>query len=164
MVIQPRTWGFLCTTAHPMGCAANVKDQIRYARMSQTAATAPRRVLVIGASSGYGLAARITSAFAYGAATVGLFQEKPARRRKTASAGWYNAAAFEQYTHAAGLRSLSINGDAFAHATKQRTLEAIGQSLDGPIDLVIYSLAAPARTLPDSGETLYTAVKPIGGE
>ena len=147
-----------------MGCAANVKDQIRYARMSQTAATAPRRVLVIGASSGYGLAARITAAFAYGAATVGVFQEKPARRRKTASAGWYNAAAFDECAHAAGLHSLSINADAFAHTTKQRAMDAIDQAVGGPIDLVIYSLAAPARTLPDSGDTLYTAVKPIGGE
>lgn len=154
----------MCTTAHPLGCAANVKDQILHVQTAAAQSTGPRHVLVIGASSGYGLAARITAAFGHGAATVGVFNEKPARRKKTASAGWYNAAAFDAQARATGLQSLSINGDAFADATRHRTIELIKRQLGGPIDLIIYSLAAPAKTLPNSGETVYTAVKPIGSE
>ncbi len=119
-------------------------------------------MLVIGASSGYGLAARITAAFGWGAATLGVFREKPARRRKTATAGWYNAAAFQR--EAAGLAAPqpSLNADAFADGTRARTIEFIRDELGGPVDLVIYSLAAPARTLPDSGETVQAVIKPVG--
>ncbi|HEX7342001.1 MAG TPA: enoyl-ACP reductase FabV [Rhodanobacteraceae bacterium] len=162
MIIEPRTWGFLCTTAHPAGCAGNVREQIAATRRHGLRHDGPRRVLVIGASSGYGLAARITAAFGFGAATLGVFREKPDTARKPGSAGFYHAAAFEQQASAAGLVNVSLNADAFADATKARAIELVRDDLGGPIDLVIYSLAAPMRTLPDSGITVHTAIKPIG--
>ncbi len=162
MVIQPRTWGFICTTAHPAGCAANVREQIARARAGGGRRDGPRRVLVVGASTGYGLAARIQAAFGFGAATLGVFLEKPATARKSASAGWYNTAAFEDAARQAGLASVSLNADAFAHATRERAIELIERELGGPVDLVIYSLAAPARRLPDSGDTVRTTLRPIG--
>lgn len=162
MIIKPRTMGFICTTAHPQGCAANVREQIAQVRNTGVRTDGPRRVLVIGASTGYGLAARITAAFGFGAATLGVFLEKPARRNKTATAGWYNAAAFEDEAARAGLTSVSLNADAFAHATRERAMELIEKELGGPVDLVIYSLASPVRTMPDSGETVRSALKPVG--
>lgn len=162
MIIEPRTWGFICTTAHPAGCAANVREQIAATRQLGQRADGPRRVLVIGASTGYGLAARITAAFGFGAATLGVFLEKPGKARKPASPGWYNSAAFEDEARAAGLISVSLNADAFADATRTRAAELIRSELGGPVDLVIYSLAAPQRRLPDSGETARTALAPIG--
>lgn len=162
MIIQPRTWGFICTTAHPAGCAANIRDQIAHVRHDGLRSDGPKRVLVIGASTGYGLAARISAAFGFGAATLGVFLEKPARGRKTASAGWYNSAAFEEEARQAGLTSVSLNADAFAHATRKQTIELIHSRLGGPVDLVIYSLAAPVRRLPDTGDTAHTALRPIG--
>lgn len=162
MVIQPRTWGFICTTAHPEGCAANVREQIARVRDAGVRDDGPRRVLVIGASTGYGLAARISAAFGFGAATLGVFLEKPPKARKTASAGWYNAAAFEAEARRAGLTSVSLQADAFAHATRARAIELIATELGGSVDLVIYSLAAPVRQLPDSGETVRTALRPVG--
>ncbi|HEX7339146.1 MAG TPA: enoyl-ACP reductase FabV [Rhodanobacteraceae bacterium] len=161
MIIEPRIWGFICTTAHPAGCAANVRDAIARTRALGTRDDGPQRVLVIGASSGYGLAARITSAFGFGAATLGVFREKPPKARKSGSAGWYNAAAFEQAARAAGLPAVSLEADAFAPATKARAIELIKHELGGPVDLVVYSLAAPARTLAD-GSTAHTVLKPIG--
>ncbi len=162
MIIQPRTWGFICTSAHPAGCAANVRDQVAHARRAGVRSDGPRRVLVVGASTGYGLAARIAAAFGFGAATLGVFLEKPAKGRKTASAGWYNAAAFEREAREAGLTSVSLNADAFAHATRRRVIELIASQLGGPVDLVVYSLAAPLRRLPDSGEVVRSALRPIG--
>lgn len=162
MIIQPRTWGFVCTTAHPAGCAANVREAIAATERLGRRDDGPRRVLVIGASSGYGLAARIAAAFGFGAATLGVFREKPARARKPGSAGWYHAAALQQALHGAGLAGASLQGDAFAHATKAQAIDLIRRELGGPVDLVIHSLAAPARTLPDSGETVRTVLKPIG--
>lgn len=162
MIIQPKTWGFVCTTAHPAGCAANVGDQIAHVRAAGGTKDGPRRVLVIGASTGYGLAARIQAAFGHGAATLGVMLEKPPRGRKTASAGWYNSAAFEDRARQAGLSSVSLNADAFAHETRQRAIDLIGTALGGPVDLVIYSLASPVRRMPDSGETVRTALRPIG--
>lgn len=162
MIIEPNIWGFLCTTAHPLGCAANVADQIRVTQTRSAQAPGPKRALVIGASTGYGLAARITAAFGYGAATLGVFSEKQARRRRPASAGWYNAAAFEQQANAAGLTNLSINGDAFSKAVREQAIDLIRTDLGGSVDLVVYSLAAPARRLPDSGDVVHTAIKPIG--
>lgn len=162
MIIQPRTWGFICTTAHPAGCAANVRDQIAHVRAAAPHPAGPRRVLVVGASTGYGLAARIQAAFGHGAATLGVFLEKPGKARKPGSAGWYNAAAFEDEARRAGLASVSLNADAFAHATRQRAIELIASELGGPVDLVIYSLASPVRRLPDSGETVRTALRPVG--
>lgn len=162
MIIQPRTWGFVCTNAHPSGCAANVREAIAETRRHGVRADGPRRVLVIGASSGYGLAARITAAFGFGAATLGVFREKPPRARKTGSAGWYHAAALHNALHEAGLKGASLQADAFSHAAKAQAIDLIRRELGGPVDLVIHSLAAPARTLPDSGETVRTVLKPIG--
>lgn len=164
MVIKPKTWGFLCTTAHPQGCQNNVREQIRATRALGTQPGGPKRVLVIGASTGYGLAARVTAAFGCGAATVGVFSEKRARGVKTASAGWYNAAAFEKCAAEAGLQSLSVNGDAFSPAARETTIDAIKRKLGGPVDLVLYSLAAPNRRLGQSGEVVHTALKPIGSK
>ncbi|HET6725700.1 MAG TPA: enoyl-ACP reductase FabV [Gammaproteobacteria bacterium] len=162
MIIKPKVWGFICTNAHPQGCEANVRDQIDTTRALGVRADGPKRVLVIGASTGYGLAARIAAAFGFGAATLGVFLEKPARGARTGSAGWYNAAAFDKLARDAGLKSVSINGDAFSNEARDAAIGAITEDLGGPVDLVIYSLAAPMRRLPDSGETVRTALKPIG--
>lgn len=160
MIIEPRIRGFICMTAHPGGCAAHVAEQIDYVRSRPTVA-GPRRVLVIGASTGYGLASRITAAFAGNAATVGVFFERPAARRRTASAGWYNSAAFEQQAAAAGLGAWSVNGDAFSNEVREQTLNLVAERL-GQVDLVIYSLASPRRIHPDTGATFNSVLKPIG--
>lgn len=162
MVIHPRTWGFICTTAHPLGCEKNVLDRIEVTRKLGPRNDGPKRVLVIGASTGYGLAARITAAFGFGAATLGVFFEKPGKGKKTATAGWYNSAAFDRAAKNAGLTSLSINADAFSDATRDRVIGAIREKMAGPTDLVIYSLASPVRRLPDTGERVRTALRPIG--
>ena len=160
MIIKPRVRGFMCITAHPAGCAANVKDQIHYIQ-SLPPIEGPKRVLVIGSSTGYGLAARIAAAFGGGAATLGVFFEKPGNEKKTATAGWYNSAAFHASAKGAGLYAKSINGDAFSDSVKQRAIEAIQADL-GQVDLVIYSLAAPRREHPKSGEVFQSTLKPIG--
>jgi len=161
MVISPRVKGFICTTAHPVGCAANVQQQIEFVQQQGSIADAPKRVLVIGASTGYGLASRITAAFGGGASTIGIFFEKPAQGKRTASAGWYNAAAFQQAADAAGLYSANINGDAFSHEIKAKAIELIKQDL-GQVDLVVYSLASPRRQHPDTGVLHSSTLKPIG--
>ena len=161
MVIQPKIRGFICTNAHPVGCAAHVQEQIDYVKSQQQAEQQPKNVLVIGASTGYGLASRITAAFGCGAKTLGVFFEKPPTEKKTASAGWYNTAAFQQAADDAGLWSKNINGDAFSHEIKAKTIELIKEEL-GQIDLVIYSLASPRRTDPDTGEVYSSTLKPIG--
>ncbi len=161
MVIKPKVRGFICTNAHPVGCAASVKEQIEYVKQQGELTIKPKNVLVIGCSTGYGLASRITSAFAGGAKTLGICFEKPPTERKTATAGWYNTAAFHQQAEAAGLYAKTINGDAFSHAIKDQTIEMIKQDL-GKIDLVIYSLASPRRTDPDSGEAYVSTLKPVG--
>ena len=160
MIIKPRVRGFMCITAHPAGCAANVKDQIHYIQ-SLPSIEGPKRVLVIGSSTGYGLAARIAAAFGGGAATLGVFFEKPGSEKKTATAGWYNSAAFHASAKGADLYAQSINGDAFSDSVKQRAIEAIQADL-GQVDLVIYSLAAPRREHPKSGEVFQSTLKPIG--
>ena len=164
MIIKPKVRGFICVTAHPVGCERNVAEQIDTTRsaIAHADGQGPRRVLVIGASTGYGLASRITAAFGYGAATLGVFFEKPSSPDKTGTAGWYNAAAFDQAAKAAGLYSKSINGDAFADETRARAIEIIRNEMDGPIDLVVYSLASPVRKLPDTGEVVRSALKTIG--
>jgi len=162
VIIKPKVWGFICTTAHPQGCELNVREQIAYTRAQGVSEDGPKRVLVIGASTGYGLAARITAAFGFGAATLGLFFEKPGRGAKTGTAGWYNSAAFHRAAAEAGLVSLSINGDAFSDEAKRRAAELIRGGLGGPVDLVIYSLASPARRLPGTETVAHTALKPIG--
>ena len=161
MIIRPKIRGFICTTTHPVGCEANVQEQIDYTRSLGPATNGPKKVLVIGASSGYGLASRITAAFASGAATIGVFFEKPATASKPGTAGWYNSAAFEKLAHEAGLYARSINGDAFSHAAKEKTIELIREDL-GQVDMVIYSLASPVRKLPDSGEVVRSVLKPMG--
>jgi enoyl-[acyl-carrier protein] reductase/trans-2-enoyl-CoA reductase (NAD+) len=160
MIIEPRTRGFICTTAHPVGCAENVKTQIAYIK-SKGIIDGPKKVLVIGASTGFGLASRITSAFGSNAATIGVFFEKPPAEGKTASSGWYNTAAFENEAHKENIYAKSINGDAFSNEIKEETIELIKKDL-GKIDLVIYSLASPVRTHPDSGERYRSTLKPIG--
>jgi enoyl-[acyl-carrier protein] reductase/trans-2-enoyl-CoA reductase (NAD+) len=160
MIIEPRMRGFICTTAHPDGAAENVKQQIKYVK-SKGKIDGPKKVLVIGASTGFGLASRITSAFGSDAATIGVFFEKPPMEGKTASAGWYNSAAFEKEAQKVGLYAKSINGDAFSDEIKDQTLALIKADL-GQIDLIIYSLASPVRTHPKTGVLHRSTLKPIG--
>ncbi len=161
MIIKPKVRGFVCVTAHPEGCAAHVQQQIDFVRAKGPLKDLPKRVLVIGASTGYGLASRIVPAFAGGAATLGVFFEKPGEEGRTASAGWYNSVAFEKAAHAEGLYAKSINGDAFSDSVKQQTIEAIKADL-GTVDAVIYSLASPRRTHPRTGVTFKSTLKPVG--
>jgi enoyl-[acyl-carrier protein] reductase / trans-2-enoyl-CoA reductase (NAD+) len=161
MIIKPKYRGFICTTTHPTGCYNNVADQIAVTRATLGEQAGPKKVLVIGASSGYGLAARITAAFGYQAATLGVFFEKPASETKPGTAGWYNSWAFEAQAKKAGLYARSINGDAFSDEVRALAIDAIKQDL-GEVDLVIYSLASPVRKLPDTGEVKRSVLKPIG--
>ncbi len=161
MIIEPRMRGFICLTAHPKGCEQNVKNQIDYVK-SKGAIDGAKRVLVIGASTGFGLASRISSAFGCNASTIGVFFEKPPTEGKTASPGWYNSAAFENEAHKAGLYAKSINGDAFSKEVKQQTIDMIKADL-GQIDLIIYSLASPVRMHPETGVLHRSTLKPIGG-
>lgn len=161
MVISPKVRGFICTNAHPEGCAANVREQIAYVKQQGKIDNGPKKVLVIGASTGYGLASRIVSAFGCGAATLGLFFEKPGSGKRTASAGYYNSIGFHAEAKKAGLYAKSINGDAFSHEIKAKAIEVIKRDL-GQVDLVVYSLASPRRTDPDTGETYNSVLKPIG--
>ena len=160
MVIKPRVRGFICVTAHPAGCEANVQQQIDYVK-AQGPFNGPKRVLVIGASTGYGLAARISAAFASGAATVGVFLERAGEGSKPGTAGWYNSAAFHKLAEAEDLYASSVNGDAFSDAVKQQTIDIIKRDL-GQVDLVVYSLAAPRRTHPKTGHVYNSTLKPIG--
>jgi enoyl-[acyl-carrier protein] reductase/trans-2-enoyl-CoA reductase (NAD+) len=161
VIIKPKVRGFVCVTAHPAGCAANVRQQIDYVRSRGALGNMPSRVLVIGASTGYGLASRIVPAFAGKAATLGVFFEKPGEEGRTGSAGWYNSVAFEQSAHAAGLYAKSINGDAFSDAIKQQVIETIKADL-GQVDAIIYSLASPRRVHPKTGIIAKSTLKPIG--
>ena len=161
MIIKPKTRGFICTTTHPTGCEANIKEQIARVKADGVIVNGPRNVLVIGASTGYGLASRITAAFGSGASTLGVFLEKPATDKKPGSAGWYNSGAFEKASHAEGLYAKSINGDAFSNEMRDKTIEIIKADL-GQVDLVVYSLASPVRKLPVTGETIRSVLKPIG--
>jgi len=161
MIIKPKYRGFICTTTHPTGCYHNVLDQIAVTRNALGQRQGPKKVLVIGASSGYGLAARITAAFAYGADTLGVFFEKPGTESKPGTAGWYNSWAFEEEARKAGLYAKSINGDAFSHEVREQAIELIKQDL-GQVDLVVYSLASPVRRMPDTGEVKRSVLKPIG--
>lgn len=160
MLIKPKVRGFICTTAHPDGCRAIVKEQIDYVKAQKHTANAPKKVLVIGASMGYGLATRISAAYSSGAATIGVIFDKPASGARTATAGWYNTAAFEQFAHEDGLYAKTINGDAYSSEIKEKTIALIKKDL-GKVDCVIYSLAAPRRTTADG--TQYTSVlKTVG--
>lgn len=161
MVIKPRVRGFLCTTTHPEGCAENVRRQIAYVRSNGEVQNGPKRVLVIGASTGYGLASRIVAAFGSGADTLGVFFEKEGTERKPGTAGWYNAAAFHAEAEAAGLYARSINGDAFSDEIKAKVIDEIRAHM-GQVDLVVYSLASPRRQHPKTGELHSSTLKPIG--
>ncbi|MCP3908282.1 MAG: trans-2-enoyl-CoA reductase family protein [Oceanicoccus sp.] len=161
MIIKPRVRGFLCVTTHPTGCEANVKSQIDYVKANGPVENGPKKVLVIGASTGYGLASRITAAFGSDAATLGLFFEKEGTEKKPGTAGWYNSAGFHKHAEAEGLYAKSINGDAFSDDIKQKTIETIKADL-GQVDLVVYSLASPVRQHPKTGELHRSTLKPIG--
>tara|TARA_R110002096_G_scaffold16106_20_gene55092 strand:+ start:13451 stop:14638 length:1188 start_codon:yes stop_codon:yes gene_type:complete len=161
MIIQPKIRGFICTTAHPEGCAANVREQIDYVKSQPKLKNPPKNVLVIGSSTGYGLASRIVPAFGGGAKTIGVFFEKPGTERKTGSAGWYNTAGFEEAAKEEGLYARSFNGDAFSNEMKEQVLAAIREDL-GKVDMVVYSLASPRRVDPSDGQVYKSCLKPIG--
>jgi enoyl-[acyl-carrier protein] reductase/trans-2-enoyl-CoA reductase (NAD+) len=160
MIVKPRIRGFVCITSHPKGCEAKVRQEIEVAKAAKKEG-GPKKVLVIGSSTGYGLSTRIASAFSHDAGTLGVFFERPSMKGKPASAGWYNSVAFEQAAHEAGLYAKSINGDAFSDEIKAQTIEMIKSDL-GQVDLVVYSLASPRRTDPKTGETYKSVLKPIG--
>ncbi len=160
MIVKPKIRGFICTTSHPAGCEANVKAQIDYVK-AQPKINGTKKALIIGSSMGYGLASRISAAFSCGAATIGVIFDKQGSDAKTGSSGWYNTAAFEKYAHAEGLYAKTVNGDAFSQGVKDEVIELIKNDL-GKIDLLIYSLAAPRRTLSD-GTTVSSVLKTTGG-
>ena len=161
MIIEPKVKGFICMTAHPEGCKENVARQISYIKKLGIT-QGPKKVLVIGASTGYGLASRIAATYAFGAATIGIMYEKPASERRTATPGWYNTKAFEEMAAEDGYYAKSINGDAFTNDIKAQTIDLIKKDL-GKVDMVIYSLAAPRRTMPDG--TIYNStLKSVGKE
>lgn len=160
MIIEPKVRGFICTTAHPTGCRVNVANQIAYAKdqqkkLSSHSAISPKKALVIGSSTGYGLATRISLAYTYQASTIGVMYEKEASGNRTATAGWYNTAAFESFAANDGLYAQTINGDAFSREIKDETIAKIKRDL-GKVDMVIYSLAAPRRTM--AGGTVFSSV------
>lgn len=161
MIIKPKVRGFICINAHPQGCAANVQEQIAYTRAQGQIADGPKNVLVLGCSTGYGLASRITAAFGSGANTLGVCFEKPPTESKTGSAGYYNTAAFQDAAAAEGLYAKTLNGDAFSAAIKQQVIELLKSDM-GKVDLVVYSLAAPRRADPVTGEVYSSVLKPIG--
>ncbi|MFC3853024.1 enoyl-ACP reductase FabV [Salinispirillum marinum] len=161
MIIKPKVRGFICTTAHPTGCATNVQEQIDYVVQQGVAGTGPKNVLVLGCSTGYGLASRIVSAFGYGANTLGVMFEKPATETKTGSAGWYNTRAFEDKAAAKGLYAKTFNMDAFSNEAKEDVIAEIKAHM-GKVDLVVYSLASPRRKDPNSDTVYNSTLKPIG--
>jgi len=161
MVITPKIRGFVCITAHPTGCAAHVQEQIDKVRQQGQVSDGPKNVLILGASTGYGLSSRVVSAFGCGAKTLGVFFERPSSKGRPASAGWYNSAALEAKAHAEGLWAKSVNGDAFSPEAKEKVCQIIKEEM-GKIDLVVYSLAAPRRTDPETGNTYKSVLKPIG--
>ena len=161
MILRPKVRGFVCVTAHPVGCAAHVQEQIDYVQRHGPIKNGPKRALVIGASTGYGLASRITAAFGCGAATLGVFYDRPSEEDRPATPGWYNTIAFEHAAKRAGLCARSLNGDAFSETIKRQAIELIRDEL-GPIDLVVYSVASPRRVHPKTGVVHKSVIKPIG--
>ncbi len=162
MIIKPKVRGFVCVTAHPTGCTAHIQEWIDHVKAKGPIKNGPKRVLVIGASTGYGLASRITAAFGSGAATLGIFFERPSEEGRPATPGWYNSIAFSRAAKAAGLYAGNINGDAFSDDIKKQAIETIARDMGGPIDLVIYSLASPRRTHPKTGVVHKSVLKPLG--
>ncbi|HAE11853.1 MAG TPA: bifunctional NADH-specific enoyl-ACP reductase/trans-2-enoyl-CoA reductase [Opitutae bacterium] len=162
MIIKPRIKGFVCITAHPSGCLANLRDQVEVASSNKVEGEGkPKRVLVVGASTGYGLASRVSAAFSAGADTMGVYFERPPKGEKTASAGFYNSAAFCKLATEAGLSAVDVNGDAFSNECKEEVVKRAKET-GGPFDLVVYSLASPRRTDPADGNTYRACLKPIG--
>jgi enoyl-[acyl-carrier protein] reductase/trans-2-enoyl-CoA reductase (NAD+) len=161
MIIKPKVRGFVCVTAHPTGCATHIQQQIDYVKAKGPIKNGPKNVLVIGASTGYGLASRITAAFGSGAATLGIFFERPSEEGRPATPGWYNSIAVTRAARAAGLYAGNLNGDAFSDDIKQQALAIIARDM-GPIDLVVYSLASPRRTHPKTGAVHKSVLKPLG--
>lgn len=161
MVVKPKVRGFICTSAHPTGCAANIQQQIEYVKSKGQINPDVKNVLVVGASTGYGMASRISAAFGCGAKTLGIFFEKPGTERKPGTAGWYNSAAFQAAADAEGIWSKNINGDAFSNEIKEKACDVIADEM-GKIDLIVYSLASPRRTDPNTGETFSSVLKPVG--
>ena len=161
MIIKPKVRGFVCVTAHPVGCAAHVQSWIDHVKAKGPIANGPKKVLVIGSSTGYGLASRVTAAFGSGAATLGIFFERPSEEGRPATPGWYNTIAFTKAAQAAGLYAGNVNGDAFSEDIKRQALDKIRADL-GQVDLVIYSLASPRRVHPKTGAVHKSALKPVG--
>lgn len=161
MVIRPKVRGFVCVTSHPAGCAAHIQEQIDYVKGRGPISDGPKKVLVIGASTGYGLASRISAAFGCGADTLGVFFERPAEEERPATPGWYNSIAVTRAAREAGLYADNINGDAFSDELKQEAIVRIARDL-GPVDLVVYSLASPRRTHPRTGVVHKSVLKPVG--
>ncbi len=166
MIVQPKVKGFLCISAHPEGCAQNVREQIAYVKSKGEIKESCKSALIIGSSTGYGLASRITAAFGCGASTVGVFFERAgdATRERTGSAGWYNTAEFTKQAEMAGLYCANVNGDAFSDEIKQQAIDAIKKSPTGKVDLIVYSLASPRRTDPVTGEVYKSVLKTVGEE
>lgn len=162
MIIKPKVRGFICTTAHPVGCAKHVEEQIEYVKANKPEGSGPRNVLVIGCSNGYGLATRISAAFGYGAKTLGVQFEKEPTVKRTASAGYYNTKAFESFAESEGLYAKSLNIDAFSNEAKEQVIELIKSEMSGKVDLIVYSLGSPRRTDPTTGITYSSALKAIG--
>lgn len=160
MVIEPKVRGFICTTAHPAGCRQNVRNQINYVK-SKPAREGKLRALILGGSTGYGLASRIALTYGANADTISVAYDKPASGTRTATAGWYNTAAFEELAHADGRYAKSINGDAFSDEIKEQTIELIRRDL-GKIDVIVYSLASPVRVDPKDGTRYHSVIKPRG--
>ena len=161
MIIKPKVRGFICTTSHPKGCEKSVLEQIAYVKQNGMISSGPKNVLIIGGSTGYGLASRIATAFGAGSKTLSISFEKEPDQKRTASAGWYNTIAFEKQAKEAGLYAKSLNGDAFSNEMKEQVADIIEKDL-GKIDLVVYSLASPRRVHPDTGEVFNSVLKPIG--
>jgi enoyl-[acyl-carrier protein] reductase/trans-2-enoyl-CoA reductase (NAD+) len=160
-IVRAKIRGFICTTAHPVGCARHVQEQIQYVKTQPLIKNGPKKVLIVGASNGYGLASRIAAAFGSRAATIGVFYERSAEGPRTATAGWYNSAAFERKAGEEGLYAKSINGDAFSDEVKEKVIKLIKADI-GSIDCVIYSLASPRRVHPRTGVLYKSSLKPIG--
>ncbi len=162
MIVKPKCRGFICITSHPTGCDLNVKEQIDYVKAKGRIA-GPKRVLVIGSSTGYGLASRIAAAYGMGASTIGVYFDKPATETKPGTAGWYNNRAFEAQAQADGLVAVSVNGDAFSDSLKAEVIQLIKDNMpEGKVDLIIYSLASPRRTDPVTGQVYNSVIKPVG--
>ena len=161
MIVEPKVKGFICTTAHPAGCKESVRRQIAYCK-EKGMVEGPKKVLVIGSSTGYGLASRIAVTYGYGADTIGVAFERESNGRRTATAGWYNTKAFEEFAKEDGYYAKSFNGDGFSEEMKNQVIETIRKDF-GKVDMVVYSMAAPRRTLPD-GTTVSSVLKTVGKE